>query len=914
MVNATEFPPVPAQPWQDMVVDGAPLPSHPLSTPQWLDNTRPFQGFAQTYGANLGKSLSVVRVPDSGIPHIVSKTDNGTYKLDASVAAAWTAIEDTVECIMRYLLLPLDHLPSPRQPRPPSAYGYTAEHPDRASATASVRLSRDAFDLMFMFTSFLLAFWRFEACTYPLDGVLFYFEKYYPDEYPGLYDLVMDSCVGDFRVGTRAGYFVDLFNYPADWIPYLHVWAEAGVPLWIYAGPEPTKSVDSYQTESSLVPVALREWMPNRLILAAALGKFLSGILLHVPPPPPAFENRNVQGHQLLVPALKSFAVVQGEYEHGATPEEYFERKNRALANWKSSSLVTDEAVSHAMHLGDCSRWRARLQAYRMFVWERERNVWHRRVIENSAKRAFFEIHAPSQRYWCPLAREIDLCWWLDVSAGEVDLVATAGSPHLLFDYSVSDVDSSVVHLSDATLHDHPQSSSPPSHPLRSHTSPPHTSPPPLPSPLSPDPSDYSESDYDDSDYDGASSGPSAPPLSKSPVKIGSVTPRSWRSTLLERLGYDREQPLAMWHTRRSTSLFTNPNTAASNALKCLGDRLPAETVLHDNDLIVILDVVNTLASAQPYGRRLLPSRWDISPLRFDKPTLPSNLSAFQIRFEGERGTIRRCVLATSTQPLQDQWWVFSMTGTTLLQVLRSGETGMLAIGRYLISRGIPFNTAISTTPFSPCVTRQFARQGVGSLTSEEPFTSAKYAHYEQQRDAALGAGLSALALKAGGIIWRLSIESATPRHLKDALRPPSTSPSQKKRLCGTLGELSFVSDQLHPHELDIILGAYRFKKKLPRHRSQGSTQPISAEQEWSVESIVFLWPTEYAWASSGLNIGEWSPECEAWYQTRLSSLRAGTAKPMSSTEWRSSLRKLTVAQTLWETYDTLVHETFFDV
>lgn len=898
MVNATEFPPVPAQPWQDMDVDGAPTLSQPLSTPQWLDNTRPFQGFAPTYGANLGKELSAVRVPDVGIPHMISKTSKGTYMLDAPIASKWTSIESALERIAAFLLIPLEHLPSPRQPRPPSVYGYTSEYPDRESAVASVRLSRDAFDVTLVFISFTLAHWRFHHCTYPLDAALFYFEKHYPDDYPALYDLVMDSCVGDFRVGTRAGYFVDLFTYPGDWIPYLHVWAEAGIPLWIYAGPCPAECVAGYQSESTLIPIALKNWMPNHLILAAAFGKFLTGILHHAPPPP-SFDHRDVQGHRLLVPALKSFAIVQGEYEHGTTPEAYFERKNSAIARWKSSAWITEQAISHATRLGDCSEWRARFLGYRMFVWECERGVWHRRVIENSTKRAFFEIHAPSQRYWCPMSQEIDLCWALDISAGEIDLVASSRHPHLLFGASPPNVDTSMTYLSNARMASRPRSPFP-SHPVRT-------------TPHSPDPSS-TESDYE-SDYESdcvsVTGRPRSPPRPKDSVQVALVSPRTWQSTLQERLGYSSLTPLPAWHTRRSTPLFRNPQNRVVNALKCLGDFLPANTVLDADQSIVVLDAVDTLGSAGTYGRHLLPARWDISPLRLDKPSLPPNLSSFQIRFDGERGVVRRCVLATSTQAVEDQWWVFSMTGVALLQVLRSGETGMLAIGRYLISRGIPFHTAKATRYLTPRIPRDIARQGLGSLTSEDAFTPARYAHYETQREAALGAGLRSLALKAGGIIWRLSIDSATPRGIKDALRPPSTSPAQKQLICGSSGDHTFVSDHFHPHELDTILGAYRFKKKLPQRPT--SRKELSTEEQWSEESIVFLWPTEYAWASSGLNIGEWTHECEAWYQARLSSLRAGTASPMSSTEWRSSLRKLSVARTVWDTYDKLVHDTFFD-
>lgn len=911
MVNATNFPPIPIQPWKEMVSDWISPPSLPPTVPQWLDATRPYLGFSPTYGANLGKILSSIRVPNAAIPHMVTKTPTETYTLDAPIASAWKSFEHTLERILYFLFDHLPNFPSPRGPRPPSAYGYSAEYPDRNSAIASVELARDAFDEMLVLASFGLAHWRFESHTYPLEGALSYFEKYYPDAYPTLYDLVADSCVGDFRTGTRAGYFIDLFNYPGDWIPYMHVWAEAGVPLWIYAGTHPTECVDNYQSESSLIPLALKDWMPSRLILAAAFGKFLSGVLKYAPPPPPAFEDQNVQGRTLCVPALKSFAVIQGDYEHGITPDEYFERKREGISRWASSRWMSKEAIAHAMGLGDCSQWRPRFLGYRMYVWECERGVWHRRVLDNAAKRVYFEIHAPSQRHWCPLAEEIDLCWWLDASVGEVDFMANSRSLQVAGSHHAPNVDTSMIYLPENTPRIQSIGSAPQTATLELRHSP---SPRRLPSKDPSDASDF-ESVFDDPAPPTSAEEVAHPQIAETNYRLGQVDPRSWESVLSIRLGYDVKRPLPAWHIRRSKSLFANPQSAVSNVYKCLGHHGPLGNTLQTDSGAPAVDAINTLGSVGQYGRRLLPDRWDISPLCLDKPKLPSTLSAYQISYEGERGTIKRCVLATSTQPLKSQWWVFSMTGAALLQVLRSGETGMLAIGRYLISRGVPFHTTISVSSHRSSGPLQIARQGLGSLTSDDSFTATKYAHYETQRGAALAAGLGPLALKSGGIIWRLSVESATPRMVKDALRPPHAATSQRKMVCGTLGSQSFISDQFQPHELDMILGAYRMKKRLGSSGGKhGNGGKESAEDNWGAESVVFLWPTEYAWAASGLNIGEWSSECEAWYQGRLASLRAGTARPMSSTEWRASLRKLSAARAVWETYDALVHETFFDM
>jgi len=42
---------------------------------------------------------------------------------------------------------------------------------------------------------------------------------------------------------------------------------------------------------------------------------------------------------------------------------------------------------------------------------------------------------------------------------------------------------------------------------------------------------------------------------------------------------------------------------------------------------------------------------------------------------------------------------------------------------------------------------------------------------------------------------------------------------------------------------------------------------------------------------SSGLNVGYWSPDCERWFQERLSDIRAGKAKLRTAQDWRTSIK-----------------------
>ncbi|KAJ7153188.1 hypothetical protein C8R43DRAFT_846897, partial [Mycena crocata] len=50
-------------------------------------------------------------------------------------------------------------------------------------------------------------------------------------------------------------------------------------------------------------------------------------------------------------------------------------------------------------------------------------------------------------------------------------------------------------------------------------------------------------------------------------------------------------------------------------------------------------------------------------------------------------------------------------------------------------------------------------------------------------------------------------------------------------------------------------------------------------------------WPKPYAFNTSGLNTGWWSPDCEHWFQQRLAKIQSGTAELHTQTEWKRVLR-----------------------
>jgi hypothetical protein len=48
--------------------------------------------------------------------------------------------------------------------------------------------------------------------------------------------------------------------------------------------------------------------------------------------------------------------------------------------------------------------------------------------------------------------------------------------------------------------------------------------------------------------------------------------------------------------------------------------------------------------------------------------------------------------------------------------------------------------------------------------------------------------------------------------------------------------------------------------------------------------------PKHNIWLQSGYNVGQWTQECENWFEQRMAEIQAG-GQPLDSHTWRSKLR-----------------------
>jgi hypothetical protein len=58
----------------------------------------------------------------------------------------------------------------------------------------------------------------------------------------------------------------------------------------------------------------------------------------------------------------------------------------------------------------------------------------------------------------------------------------------------------------------------------------------------------------------------------------------------------------------------------------------------------------------------------------------------------------------------------------------------------------------------------------------------------------------------------------------------------------------------------------------------------------------VSWFPPPNIWNWSGYNVGQWTEECEIWFQQHISKIHRGEFQPLSTKDWRASIRNTRAA------------------
>ncbi|TEB32033.1 hypothetical protein FA13DRAFT_1628504, partial [Coprinellus micaceus] len=818
--------------------------------PQWIDDSHPQLGFTPSFGGNEGSIISIIRVPDAAIPFLLVILPNGKYKLDPQIAAQWANLERDLVAIADILEEDISHLPNIHRPRLPGSFSYAGFFSSHLLAIETLSSARDAFSDLTTHLSFLLSLWRFSNLRYPFSNLLRWVKRKAPASFVTLGELVRSSNLGDFRIGTRAGYLRARTLRPDP--------IESSISDWVPKDENFILAYQKYKAQLAQGKADSNRW--NFASYRSFVAK-MSDVL----PPSELFTRLGTDSGCLIFQQLALFGFRDGDYSPGMAPADYFAIRKEAVQRW----LDMDE--DHRPSACNVFSWDPSFASASVFVWELERGVWSRRMVDPLLNRAFFEIHKSTQRWWDPIHGDIELCTGFQASTFDPNLCVFKKIPVNFATHGTG-------------------------------WAPPNAPPPPV---------HLYSSDSQHSEHQRHPRSEHFCPPTARDVWFEARSLPSLITIATDRLGYSPARndaaPVAMQDSIRSP--------APEQCLAALGVLPGKLAALSNAERVAIADIANTLLCVgkplanvrRDYGLPQLPSHWDISPLAPSSCAvgLPGELASHRFWFKDNWGTVlSRFVVGLSSKHLTKQYWVLIVDATTLLQICRAGLKERRSIARYLIQQGIPFHLAILAQLTNPPTPRNVARQGLGFFSDDEPWTRYDYDAYEQKMTAFLKSRRGALALRYGGVVWRLAIEAVTPRQVQYALEAPTRAALAGGQVCGVCFDNDLLSDDLEPHELDLILGAHRYRSRNPK--VIGKLNP---------NSIAMVWPPLSAWSKSSWNTGEWSQTAEVWFQQRRAELRRGEpgARPLSTKDWKSKLRHMTARDTraVWKGYEALAVETY---
>ncbi|KAF7349165.1 hypothetical protein MVEN_01438800 [Mycena venus] len=207
---------------------------------------------------------------------------------------------------------------------------------------------------------------------------------------------------------------------------------------------------------------------------------------------------------------------------------------------------------------------------------------------------------------------------------------------------------------------------------------------------------------------------------------------------------------------------------------------------------------------------------------------------------------------------------------TATLEIVRNGwGPDIASVARQLFLRGIPFQLCIKDSivplPREDLYLKRYS--GLGYRPQGYQPNLLDYAAYTNFRDRFLMTARGHAALRYGGV---------------DALLGPSDDVTYHgAHLINKRFDETYWDDQLTADELDLICGVY--------HVATGQTDPNGIENQQT--TTISWWPRPVYFEKSGLNVGWWSPACQAFYQRRLSQINHGDATLCTQGQWKNNMK-----------------------
>lgn len=841
-VNSSRLPSVPNA---NLLWEDRPLPHH-FKQPCWADNRFPALAFVPVKPRFDKPPVHILRSTHGG--GFCVKTSDSGWKVDPKLVQEWSRLERNLRLVARVLQkqlgtsveLPSDmrHFPSPEK------YGLMECHLTEEAAQEAARVSRDAFLPLMAWCSFIISFYHWQLDP-PSPGTLLSSPGKWERELwnAGLpSDVIRDlkeSEIADFSPDyQRAGVFVGHICK----FKHLLCHIQHCAPMWIYWGhrstqyrnmgslnhlrptPDELSALDCIQT----VPPQQSNDPSNIKYLPIAPSSSCNITSAANPRDHPPLTSSYVKvpshssGTDVSSPPLAPSVSIVNHFPvpefisgqiHGETWKEYFERMGEHIRDslQKETPLQTQKRLSME-----------RAHARQSVPGSKGPSVWHweedvetgfrmRRRVDHKAVDEFWRLYATTQRRYNSFTNEWDVCTEFDVEA-EVDDLDEGGTPQHA-PVNSSSVDASPVYLSNIVANQSTGLA----------TAIPITVP-------HADVARPSSPKRVDAQFTTPSSEADAhqPPIEA----VVQASLSAWKNIRAETYD-DNVGASALHDTSELPDLlfqrygflcpssdydvtFDSP-TCWTDVRKILGDvdshvdhrlQIPITHFLHAQ-LSENIAILHELCDLAPNSLSPLVSH--ANP-RFQVTTLSLVDRAYYFIGERENGN-------------DNQWELMLEDAATVLECFRRDDASILAIAKFLITTGRAFSTRVIQSKLSPsvehCVKPTIIPSWLHYRSQPQP---SDYAYYEELRTKFMARPHARAAFLAGGIIWRLALESAGSASSYRALDGPSDEVMQFGNSLQRPHDNKIIwDDSLTEAEMDLMCGVYKVYTGKHANSTQGS-------------------------------------------------------------------------------------------
>ncbi|KAF8890625.1 hypothetical protein BD779DRAFT_238843 [Infundibulicybe gibba] len=778
---------------------------------------------------------------------------NGYYILNRRTIDSWSTLERNLLDAASYLIQCCNpRVPTITPPKLPSSARYAQAHQSISEVLDCAKEARNLFLMLSAYLTFALTLWIDEDLgdsQSPFESAFDALRKRDPHPIPQQWvECLQGSYVCELLPGFRPGAY--LWALDTLWSPWISRFLLAKVPIWIHWGNlsslnfkpndnrlewfrPPSEVIEGVEKKSKLdrqppssAAIAAHPWSTAIVACPSSLS-FDVDFSANDDTESIGYEVE-VSHNPLNPPAPTEPPQLETEsgQRQGEGPLEFIARMESA-AKLKASRETPTEKQSRLSHEEDARKGFTKGTKY--FKWEQESEGWVRRRVEASLAVQTFEVYAPSQRKYLSHCHQWDLCVLYDPHANPVE-VAGMGKDMDEDEESEDEGQPASVSVNSMTVNtefDHPTNQDS----ALAQTA----------------PAQAASSGWLSGLRVEATAWMYSPKVRS--IKLSLDTPEQF---LKSRYGFTASQNQAAPNPEPQ-----GPVKTPRRALDILGNK----RLSPGPNSLSYMEWANILHGTVPPST--LPAAWDISPIAVDRLSMVSDkLRLWQV----ETGYF---IGIKCTTPEDQSWLLFVKEAMTVAQIYRQSG-GIRKTARFLLSCGIPFNTAryrsLQKAPTAHVV------PGLGYRRAGYTPGAHDYVAYVECRDKLLKGSAGQAALKMGGIVWRLAIEVVSTKSVLDG--PALSADWYGQVLSEAEGGGMYIDDDLDESEISLICGVYRIET------SVGADQHSSSS--W--------WPRQDTWMRSGACHGHWTVDNERWFQDRLERIRTGNATLICNTKWRKAL------------------------